>query len=118
MASVKSLSVKARGAPKLPPTKEKEQEERGSQGERGSPTEGKLRNAGHRREDQKDGGGCGHQQPVQRAAAGQRFAGGLAAFEARGNIIGSDAVALAFALRCFFPVLLLLAGGRGKSDAT
>ncbi len=33
-----TLSVKARGAPKLPPGKEKEQEERGGEGERGSPT--------------------------------------------------------------------------------
>ena len=66
---VNTLSVKARGAPKLPTAKEKEQKERGSQGKGGSPTKRELRDAGYRGESDKHRRCCGYKQPVQHAAA-------------------------------------------------
>src|SRR5215472_5458494 len=69
-------------------------------------------------EKDEDGGSGGDEEPVPDSASWRGFTGGPATVHARFDVVGSDAVAAAFALRGFFPPCLLLSGRGRKRNRT
>src|SRR5205807_1671330 len=68
-----------------------------------------------RKNDENSAGPC-DEQPIPNAAGMRGLVSRLAAVQARLDVVGGNAVALAFALRRFFPTRLLFSGSRRKSN--